>query len=154
MSYDDGSMPSPADAELDRQLTEALRRHGHRVTLPRLLVHRHVKRSPQHVTAEHVHAALAPELPSLSPATIYSTLDVLQEMGLVRRLSTPGGATVYDSRTDAHHHAICRRCGTIVDLDGSVPAAAARRAAREAGFHVEHTEVQLTGLCAACAASG
>jgi Fe2+ or Zn2+ uptake regulation protein len=145
-------MPSVADADLDRQLSDALRRHGHRVTLPRLLVHRHVKRSPQHLTAEQVHNALASELPSLSPATIYSTLDVLRELGLVRRLSTPGGATVYDSRTDAHHHAICRRCGTIIDIDGSVPASAARRAAGEVGFQVEHTEVQLTGLCAACAA--
>lgn len=131
---------------LDRELTDALRAGGQRVTLPRLLVHRHVRASDRHVTAEQLHEELARELPSLSLATVYATLEVFEGLGLVRRVGTLGGATLYDSRADAHHHAICRRCGAVADVDG--PAARVRA---PDGFAVERTEVQLVGLCADCA---
>ena len=139
------------DADLDRELIAALRERGHRVTLPRLLVHRHVRRAPTHVTPEQLHAELAADLPSLSPATIYGTLDLLDELGFVRRVSTPRGGTVYDSRVEEHHHVICRSCGRIQDVDAPVDTAAATRAAREAGFRVDHGQLALSGLCADCA---
>jgi Fe2+ or Zn2+ uptake regulation protein len=139
------------DASLDRELIAALRGGGRRVTLPRVLVHRHVRRHDEHVTAEQVHAELAPSLPSLSPATVYATLDLLDELGFIRRLSTRGAATVYDPRTDAHHHAICRRCGRIEDVYAPVDTDGATQAAAAAGFAVERGDVQLTGLCARCA---
>lgn len=142
------------DRELDAELTAALRGRGQRVTAPRLLVHRHVRRSHGHLTAEQVHGELAPGMPSLSPATIYATLELLDELGFVRRLSTPGGTTVYDPRTDAHHHAICRRCGRMEDVEAPVDASDAMAAAAKAGFRVDHGELQLTGLCAACARLG
>jgi Fe2+ or Zn2+ uptake regulation protein len=134
---------------LDRELSDALRERGHRVTLPRLLVHRHVRASDRHLTAEQLHDELARELPSLSLATVYATLEVLEELGLVRRVGTLGGATLYDSRTAAHHHAICRRCGGVTDVE-----APAARIPAPAGFQVERAEVQLVGLCAACASAG
>jgi Fe2+ or Zn2+ uptake regulation protein len=106
------------------------------------MVHRFVSRAPQHVTADDIHG----ELPSLSFATIYSTLDLLEELGLVRRVSTLGGSAVYDSRVEAHDHAICRVCGRMFDIDSaSVPAASAPQ-----GFRVERTQVELVGVCANC----
>lgn len=144
-------MRTAADTDLDGELIAALRAGGRRVTVPRLLVHRHVRRRDAHLTAEQVHAELAPAMPSLSPATVYATLDLLDELGFIRRISTPGASTVYDSRTDAHHHVICRGCGRIEDLYAPVDAAEAARAAARAGFTVDHGELQLSGLCAACA---
>jgi len=126
----------------DKVFADALRARGQRVTLPRLMVHRVVAESPQHVTADDIHE----ELPSLSFATIYSTLDLLEELGMVRRLSTLEGTTVYDSRTDSHDHATCRSCGRMFDLDPvEIPAAKMPR-----GFHVEQVEVQFVGVCADC----
>jgi Fe2+ or Zn2+ uptake regulation protein len=139
------------DSALDAELTAALRARGHRVTLPRLLVHRHLRRRHGHVTPEQLHTELAPLLPSLSPATIYGTLDLLDELGFVRRVSTPRGGTVYDPRVAPHHHVICRGCGRIQDIEARVDSAAAERAARGAGFTVDHGQLQLTGLCADCA---
>jgi Fe2+ or Zn2+ uptake regulation protein len=140
-------------AELDDQLIAALRERGQRVTLPRLLVHRHVREGRRHLTPEQIYDELAPELPSLSPATVYGTLDLLGELGFIRRVSTPGGRTTYDSRTDDHHHVVCTNCGRVQDLDASVDSAAAERAAREAGFEIAHAQVTLTGLCPDCAAT-
>jgi Fe2+ or Zn2+ uptake regulation protein len=107
------------------------------------MVHRAVSRAPQHVTADDIHE----ELPTLSFATIYSTLDLLEDLGLVRRVSTMGGSAVYDSRVDAHDHAVCRVCGRMFDIERSdVPVLAAPN-----GFTVERTQVELIGVCAACA---
>ena len=126
----------------DQVLTEALRARGQRVTLPRLMVHRFVSRAPQHVTADDIHE----ELPSLSFATIYSTLDLFEELGLVRRVSTLGGSAVYDSRVESHDHAICRVCGRMFDVDhNEVPGTVAPK-----GFTVERTQVELIGVCADC----
>jgi Fe2+ or Zn2+ uptake regulation protein len=97
----------------DEVLSDALRSRGQRVTLPRLMVHRFVTSAPRHVTADDIHE----ELPSLSFATIYSTLDLLEDLGLVRRVSTLEGAAVYDSRTEPHDHAVCRVCGRMFDLE-------------------------------------
>src|SRR4051795_12402663 len=94
------------DAELDSQLVEVLRERGQRVTMPRLLVHRLVRRGGRHLTPEQVHAELAPAHPGLSPATIYGTLDLLDELGFIRRVSTPRGATLYDSPPAPHPHEI------------------------------------------------
>jgi Fe2+ or Zn2+ uptake regulation protein len=138
---------------LDDELIDALRARGQRVTLPRLLVHRHVRGALRHVTAEQVYAELAGTLPSLSPATVYSTLDLLDELGFVRRMNTPRGAIMYDSRVDDHHHVICRDCGRMQDLDVAIDTRAADRAARSAGFEVAHAQLTLNGLCPDCARS-
>src|SRR3954470_9722138 len=119
----------------DQVLSEALRARGQRVTLPRLMVHRFVTSAPQHVTADDIHD----QLPSLSFGTIYSTLDLLEELELVRRGSTLDGVAVYDSRVDAHDHAVCRRCGRMFDVE----AVAVRSGVAPAGFMVERSVVQL-----------
>jgi Fur family transcriptional regulator, peroxide stress response regulator len=128
--------------EPDQVLTEALRARGQRVTLPRLMVHRFVSRAPQHVTADDIHG----ELPSLSYATIYSTLDLLEELSLVRRVSTREGAAVYDSRTDPHDHATCRICGRMFDLEHQE----LRAPALPRGFKAERAQVEVVGVCAHC----
>ena len=141
------------DGELDSQLMPALRERGYRVTAPRLLVHRAVRQSDGHLTAEQVHSALASSLPSLSSATVYATLDLLDELGFVRRINSPRGTAVFDSRVDPHHHVFCRSCGAITDLDAPVRDGAARRVAERDGFQVDHAELQLSGLCRNCASA-
>jgi Fe2+ or Zn2+ uptake regulation protein len=140
-----------SDQQLDRELTAALRAGGHRVTIPRLVVHRHVRRATGHLTPEAVHSQLSGALPSLSAATIYSTLELLDELRLVRRVSTLRGGTVYDPRVDDHHHLICRNCGRVQDFDAPVPMAAAETRARELGFRPDRGELQLIGVCSTCA---
>jgi Fe2+ or Zn2+ uptake regulation protein len=138
--------------DADRELTAALRATGRRVTMPRLLVHRHLRAANRHVTAEQLYAELAEQVPSLSAATVYDTLDLLDELGLIRRVSTPRGATTYDSRTDDHHHLICRACGRMEDLDAEVDTSGAENAARAAGFAPAFAQLTVSGLCSACRA--
>lgn len=143
-------MAAPADtASADRALTQLLHARGHRVTPQRLVINRLLRARNAHLTAEQLHAAVAADLPGTSLPTVYATLDLFAELGLVRRLHTGAAAALYDSRTSAHQHAVCRICGAVHDLD--LPPAAV--APEVGGFTVERVEVTVEGVCAGCRAA-
>ncbi len=146
--------PIDAIAELDRQLTERLREGGHRVTSQRLLVHRAVCERQRHLTAEQVLGSVSEALPSISLPTIYATLELLEDLGLVRRVSTGTGALLFESSSIPHAHAACRRCGQIVDVPCPQIDPAAFAGARAAGFAPEEAQLIVFGLCDSCRTEG
>lgn len=135
----------------DDELVRVLHQRGQRVTSQRIVVHRALRELDRHVTAEEVHSAVAERLPGLSLPTIYSTLDLFEELGIVRRIGREQGAILFEPRMRDHHHAACRSCGRIDDVEADLDAAPALRAARRRGFRPERAELVVTGLCAACA---
>jgi Fe2+ or Zn2+ uptake regulation protein len=135
----------------DQALSELLRDRGQRVTSQRLLIHRFVREHDGHLTAEQVLAGVADALPGTALPTVYATLELFEELGLVRRVQTGGGTMVFDPRTDPHHHVTCRRCGAVEDVDAAIDVTRLRRAARRHGFAPDRAEVVLSGLCANCA---
>ena len=132
-------------------LATALRERGQRVTPQRLVVARVLEELDRHATAELVFGEVSARMPGVSLPTVYATLELLEELGLVVRVASEGGAVVYDPRTDDHHHLVCRRCGAIADVDATVQTAAVLGAARAAGFAPDTTQVVVKGLCAVCA---
>jgi Fe2+ or Zn2+ uptake regulation protein len=139
--------------DLDHQLGAALRERGQRVTSQRLVIHRVLQELDAHVTAEAVLAAVADRLPGVSLPTVYATLDLLDELGMARRVAVPGGPALYDPRTAPHHHLVCAGCGRVEDVDAPVDLATVVQAAAGRGFEPRHAEVLVTGLCAGCAAT-
>lgn len=129
-----------------------LRARGLRATPQRLLIHHVVCSLDRHATAEHVFNEVAGELPGVSLPTVYATLELFEELGLVRRVLTAGGAVVFDSRTDVHYHAICRRCGRVEDIAAPVDVAPVLEAAGRKGFTGGNADLVVSGLCADCAA--
>src|SRR5579859_1479797 len=140
------------ETEDQRALVDLLHRRGQRVTSQRLVMLRELRRLRQHATAEEVHRVVQHELPGVSVPTIYATLDLFVELGLARRIDTPTAA-LYDAGLEPHQHAVCRRCGRVEDVDGSVNATALLGAAKAAGFQPQGAELIITGLCAECAAA-
>jgi Fe2+ or Zn2+ uptake regulation protein len=134
-------------------LAGALRERGQRATPQRLAIARVLTDLERHVTAEHVHAEVSSRMPGVSLPTVYATLDLLEELGLARRVATEGGAVVYDPRTDEHHHLVCRACGAIADIDAPVDTEGVMAAAVVAGFRPDTSQVVLRGLCRDCAAA-
>jgi Fe2+ or Zn2+ uptake regulation protein len=135
----------------DKQLEDSLRSRGMRVTPQRVLIHRALRELDRHVSADEVLAAVSERLPNASLPTVYATLDLLEELGMVRRLSARSGAALYDPRVDPHEHGVCRSCGRVEDLDVEVDAGQALRAARRAGFEPAGAELVISGLCGDCA---
>ncbi len=136
---------------LDTDLREALRAAGLRATSQRLVLLRTLRDMERHMTAEALLAAAGERLPGLSLPTVYATLDLLVKLGLVRRIPSASGATLYDAGELAHQHLLCRACGAVVDVPGSADLRALRQAAARAGMAVDGAEVTLSGLCPACA---
>jgi Fe2+ or Zn2+ uptake regulation protein len=140
-------------AAQDELLIARLRERGLRVTAQRLVLHRAIRGMSEHATAEEILTTASPLLPNLSLPTVYSTLELLEELDLVRRAPGIGsGPVLYEPRPEPHGHFACRRCGRVEDLDADVdlgPAVAAAGAARMAP---DGAEVVVTGLCAQCAA--
>jgi Fe2+ or Zn2+ uptake regulation protein len=137
--------------QLDRTLSDTLRARGQRVTSQRLVIHRVLHELGTHATAEDVFGEVAGRLPGVSLPTVYATLDLLEELGAVRRVSLPGGAAVYDPRLAPHHHLVCRNCGRAEDVDVPIELEPVLAAAAAKGFTPRHAEVVVAGLCAACA---
>jgi Fe2+ or Zn2+ uptake regulation protein len=137
---------------MSQELASTLHARGQRVTPQRLVIHEALLAADRHVTADEVHAAVAERLPNVSAPTVYATLELFEELGIVRRLNLGGGAALYDPRADEHHHLVCTSCGAVEDLDAGVDMGAAMRAARRHGFRARRAEVVVHGLCSRCAA--
>jgi Fe2+ or Zn2+ uptake regulation protein len=137
----------------DTLLADKLRSSGHRVTSQRLVIYRELHARKQHVTADQLLDAVSPALPGIAIPTVYATLVLLEELGLVRRVSTGTGAVVFDSHVGPHAHTVCRACGTLADLDGHGTHDDAIRSAAATGFSPDHAQVLIWGLCADCRAA-
>jgi Fe2+ or Zn2+ uptake regulation protein len=138
----------------DEQLTERLRERGLRATSQRLVMHRLLRERNRHLTAEELLAEASARLPGISLPTVYSTLELFEELGVVRRVNDGGGRLLWDTRGDDHHHLVCRRCGRVEDIDASLDLSSAQRSAHRAGFAPDRAEVVVSGLCADCSARG
>src|SRR3954470_21999615 len=137
---------------VSENLSTALHERGMRVTPQRVLLHRALRELDRHVTADELLESVADRLPNVSLPTIYATLELLEELGMVRRVQR-AGTTLFDPRVDSHHHLICTVCGSIEDLDSALDTAALERAAAKHGFEQERIEAVVHGRCAACRAS-
>src|SRR5204862_6778246 len=109
-----GRMTITVQTQLDDAgLAEALRARGQRVTSQRLILHRALRELDRHATAEELLRSAGDRLPNLSLPTVYATLDLFEEMGIVRRIVGGAAGVLWDPRTDEHQHFACRRCGRV-----------------------------------------
>jgi Fe2+ or Zn2+ uptake regulation protein len=130
-------------------LPALLRERGYRTTAQRVVIHDAVSTAGRHLTAEQVLSLVGERLPGISLPTVYATLDVLEELGLMRRVHTPG-ALLFDPRPDDHAHALCRSCGRVEDIEATADLAAPIKGARRAGYEPDGAEVLVLGLCPSC----
>jgi Fe2+ or Zn2+ uptake regulation protein len=135
----------------DAELAELFRERGLRATSQRVVMHRLLRDQNRHLSAEDLLSEASERLPGVSLPTVYATLELFEQLGIVRRVNGGGGTLLWDTRADAHHHMICRSCGRIEDIDTPLDLASARRSAAGAGFHPDRAEVVVIGLCASCA---
>jgi Fe2+ or Zn2+ uptake regulation protein len=138
----------------DTALSDALRARGLRVTPQRIAIARALRELDGHVTAEVVYGHVSAQMPGVSLPTVYAALELLQQLGVIRRVATEGGTVVWDARVAEHHHAVCRSCGLIVDVDAELDRAEVMAAAQAAGFAVDDAQLVVRGLCADCRQRG
>lgn len=130
---------------------EAARGDGVKLTHQRIEIFREVAASVDHPSAESVHRALAPRMPTLSLDTVYRTLRLLSDMGLVSTLGPGREVARFDANLAQHHHYVCARCGLTRDFESEeLNAISVPESVAEFGS-VEATHVEVRGVCSRCA---
>ena len=136
----------------DGQLREALEANGQRYTEQRAAVYRCLISTDTHPTADDVFVNVRHDIPDISLATVYKSLETLVGCGLAAKLTYGDGSARYDGRTDPHHHARCLTCGSVIDVPGRIDMRAFAGLDAGAAFSVEGYRLELLGYCARCRA--
>jgi Fur family ferric uptake transcriptional regulator len=129
----------------------ALDRAGYRLTEPRRSLAALIAARGGHFTAaELVTTARARHL-GVGRATVFRTLEVLAELGVVERLDLPSGEHAYVGCEPAHHHhVVCSNCGRTSEIDDAGLRPVMREVARQTGYRVDEHRLEVFGLCPAC----
>jgi len=147
-------MPVPK-TEIERRMEQferMCRQHGLKVTHQRTEIFRELAGTDEHPDAETIYDAVHRRVPAVSLDTVYRTLAVLEEKGLLGRAEVQSGAARYDANTDPHHHFVCTVCGLVRDVyDEGIDKAPLPASIRSVGT-VLSRHVQWRGVCHRCAA--
>jgi Fur family peroxide stress response transcriptional regulator len=123
---------------------------GLALTPQRLAIYQVLAGDDSHPGAEDIFRRIKPTLPSLSLGTVYRTLELFEEHGLVSRVNAFGDQSRFDANLEAHHHLICIHCRKIFDhRDPQLEKLLAPRHDPD-GFHILTHQIQFFGECQAC----
>ncbi|MEQ8329125.1 MAG: transcriptional repressor [Longimicrobiales bacterium] len=136
----------------EQVLRVALEERGQRFTEQRAAVYRFLSSTDVHPTADEVFLTVRGNLPGISLATVYKSLETLVGCGLAVKLTYSDGSARYDGRTDPHHHVRCTSCGHVMDIEGGLSEDQVNTLrSRAEGFRVTGYRLELSGLCPDCA---
>ena len=141
---------SDAQTRYEELLTK-LRARGHRLTPHRVALVRLLAASVGHPSAAQLYDALQAQFPTMSLATVYKTLNLLQEMDEVLELGFSDDDNRYDGhRPYPHPHLICIRCRKIVDPEVELAELLVEEVARDSGYQLVGHRLDFYGLCPEC----
>jgi Fur family transcriptional regulator, ferric uptake regulator len=130
-----------------------LREGGYRLTPQRELILGAVERLG-HATPDEVLAEVRTHSTAVNASTVYRTLEVLEELGLVRHAHLSDRAPTYHSTTEHEHfHLVCRNCSRTISVDPDVLAPVLDRLSADHGFAVDVGHLTVFGLCPDCASA-
>ncbi len=130
-----------------KEMVERLREKGVTLTPQRLAVIEYLRSRHTHPCVEEIYHAIKKKYPSMSPATVYSTLQLLKEMGEVQELHIRGDKACYDPVPERHHHLLCRVCGKLINVEVSCPIIQNEKIS---GHKIEEVQAYLYGVCSEC----
>jgi Fur family ferric uptake transcriptional regulator len=147
-------MSSPENGAAIRtpnELAARLRAIGQRATPQRLLILGAFRTPGEHLTAEEVFDRVGPLSPAVNRSTVYRTLELFRDLGLITETDLGGGVRHFELLDGLrHHHLICRDCGHMIEIDDEVVAPLRDHVRAKYGFHVTIDHLALFGWCSYC----
>ena len=136
-----------------QEIAARLRDWGVRVTPQRLAIAEAVLNSEDHPSVQQLYERVKDHFPSMTLATIYSTLDVLEKSHLIQELPFPQFSR-YESNLDPHVNLVCIKCGNVVDANAGQETVVRLRdqVASQSNFKIAWQRVDFHGWCRRCAA--
>ena len=144
-----------SNSEVEKRMKsfEAVCRNaGMKLTHQRMEIFREVAQTGDHPDADKVCQGVRKRIPTMSQDTVYRTLWMLKELGLITTLGTPRERTRFDANLDPHHHFVCVQCGLTRDFYSDTLGELRLPDAVKAFGEVEATRVEVKGVCLECAA--
>jgi Fur family peroxide stress response transcriptional regulator len=131
-------------------IIEALRKKGYKATPQRIAICRLALKSRAHPTAQRIYSEVKELQPTVSLATVYKTLQILTELGLIQELDFPQSQARFDSYVEPHINLVCLRCGNIRDVEDPAAREIIARIAATAEFTRTGQRLDIYGICNEC----
>ncbi|MFC1984311.1 Fur family transcriptional regulator [Chloroflexota bacterium] len=124
---------------------------GYRLTPQRMMVLSAIENSDDHISAEEIYAQIVTKYPQVNISTVYRTLELLKQLGLVTETDLGGGRVRYHSAEKGHHHhLVCEKCGEIIDVDESTLTRLQDVLLHRYNFSARLSHLAIFGLCESC----
>jgi Fe2+ or Zn2+ uptake regulation protein len=138
--------------DLAKQGEHQLRKAGRRLTPQRRLILDILSKADAHLDAQAIYERARVRESRLSLATIYRTLSILKETGLVHELHLDAEHHHYElAGKEEHSHLVCLGCGCVIEVDNAAFFEAAMAVSQAHGFELASAQVELSGYCRECA---
>jgi len=122
-----------------------------RYSRQRELIYETLESFDTHPTAEQIYLHVKKKMPSISLGTVYRNLNLLVELGKIRKVdSIDSSSTRYDARNDEHSHLYCLNCKKVIDIDLDFFKPIDAEIKKEFGFEVQEHDIVLKGICSDC----
>jgi Fur family peroxide stress response transcriptional regulator len=136
--------------KLDATAADALRKKGYRATPQRIAICRFALHSREHPTAQKIYSEVKKTHPTVSLATVYKTLRILEGLELLQELDFPSSQARFDSYMKPHINLICSKCGGIKDLDYGTVREFVQKVVAAANFTATGQRIDIYGVCQKC----
>jgi len=136
----------------EKRIASLLRQRGYKVTQQRRAVLNTIARSHDHLTPTAIYERVQQEQPDIGLVTIYRTLDILTELGLICEVHVGGNCRSYliSRPSEHHHHLICSDCGGVTNFIDCGLNELERRLSAETDFEIEAHLLEFSGHCPKC----
>ncbi len=132
-------------------IVRKLAEQGYRLTPQRIMVISAIEDSDGHISAEEIYAQVIAKYPNVNISTVYRTLELLKQLGLVTETDLGEGRVRYHPAGKGHHHhLVCQQCGAIIDLDESILSDLKSALLREYQFSADLRHLAIFGRCVQC----
>jgi Fur family ferric uptake transcriptional regulator len=133
-------------------IVQRLEEQRYRITPSRLAVVTAVLERSGHFSVDDILS----QVPGVGRATVFRTMKLLSEMGMLCRVLLEDGSLRYrvSRRQDHHHHLVCVSCGSVQELDACIDPDVLNDLARSTGYEIEGHWLEFFGRCAACRNDG
>lgn len=135
---------------MENRVTSLLREKGFKVTPQRLAIYKVLANSKAHPSAEMIFQQLQPYYPTMSLATVYKTVEILKEIGLIQVLNAGEDSFRYDADTSMHTHIRCLQCGRVDDLHDIDLVSFVGEVAQKTQYRLAGQQFYFYGYCPAC----
>ena len=124
---------------------EILMKYNIRPSLTRVMIFDYLREHRTHPTADEIFTALHPKAPTLSKTTVYNTMKLLANEGIIKLITIEEQQSRFDADADDHGHFLCTECGKVYDFDINFPPAQLPK-----GFDISTKDIYFTGKCSKC----